>query len=139
MIWWSGRPGLPVVPCPNICRARSRRTVPRRAAAGCGGTLRELNEDVSEVLEYVPESFKVVRHVRPKFSCGRCETVVEQVRGSPPEIRHAARQTRAGPVIENLRRWLERTLQNLSAKSDMTGAIRYALTRWTALICGPGA
>src|SRR5580698_7408903 len=30
---------------------------------GCGGTLREFGEDVSEVLEYVPESFKVVRHV----------------------------------------------------------------------------
>jgi len=44
---------------------------------GCGGTLREFGEDVSEVLEYVPESFKVIRHVRPKFSCGCCETVVE--------------------------------------------------------------
>jgi len=300
---------------------------------GCGGTLREFGEDVSEVLEYVPESFKVIRHVRPKFSCGRCETVVEapapsrpiprsyagpgllahvlvakycdhtplnrqseiyaregvdldrstlagwvgasaalldplveavrnhvfagtrlhaddtpvpvlapghgrtktgrlwtyvrdgrpcadpvppavwfafspdrrgehpqthlksfrgtlqadayagfhplyeggrifeaacwahtrrkfhdilaatdsptaaeairrigelyaiekQVRGSPPEIRLAARQTRARPAMENLRRWFELTLQNLSAKSDMAGAIRYALTRWTAL------
>jgi len=300
---------------------------------GCGGTLREFGEDVSEVLEHVPESFKVVRHVRPKFSCGRCETVVEatapsrpiprsyagpgllahvlvakycdhtplnrqseiyaregvdldrstlagwvgasaalldplveavrhhvfaatrlhaddtpvpvlapghgrtktgrlwtyvrdgrpcadpvppavwfafspdrrgehpqthlkgfqgtlqadayagfhplyeggriseaacwahtrrkfhdifaatdsptaaeairrigelyavekQVRGSPPAIRLAARQTRARPVMEDLRRWLDLTLQNLSAKSDMAGAIRYALTRWTAL------
>ena len=35
--------------------------------------------------------------------------------------------------MEDLRRWLDRTLQNLSAKSDMAGAIRYALTRWTAL------
>jgi hypothetical protein len=35
--------------------------------------------------------------------------------------------------MEDLRRWLELTLQNLSAKSDMAGAIRYALTRWTAL------
>jgi len=36
-------------------------------------------------------------------------------------------------VIEDLRRWLELTLQDLSAKSDMAGAIRYALTRWIAL------
>jgi transposase len=299
----------------------------------CGGTLREFGEDVSEVLEYVPESFKVIRHIRPKFSCGRCETVVEapapsrpiarsyagpgllahvlvakycdhtplnrqseiyaregveldrstlagwvgasaalldplvetvrhhvfsatrlhaddtpvpvlapghgrtktgrlwtyvrdgrpaadpvppavwfafspdrrgehpqshlkdfhgtlqadayagfhplyaagriveaacwahtrrkfhdilaatesptaaeavhrigllyaiekQVRGSPPEIRFAARQARSRPIMEDLRRWLDRTLQNLSAKSDMAGAIRYALARWTAL------
>jgi transposase len=35
--------------------------------------------------------------------------------------------------MEDLRRWLDRTLQNLSAKSDMAGAIRYALAHWTAL------
>ena len=51
---------------------------------GCGGTLREFGEDVSEVLEYVPESFKVIRHVRPKFSCGRCERVVEASAPSRP-------------------------------------------------------
>jgi transposase len=51
---------------------------------GCGGTLREFGEDVSEVLEYVPESFKVIRHVRPKFSCGRCEQVVEAAAPSRP-------------------------------------------------------
>jgi transposase len=57
----------------------------------------------------------------------------KQVRGSPPEIRLAARQTRARQVMEDLRRWFDRTLQNLSAKSDMAGAIRYALAHWTAL------
>ena len=51
---------------------------------GCGATLRAFGEDVSEVLEYVPESFKVIRHVRPKFSCGRCETVVEAPAPSRP-------------------------------------------------------
>jgi len=64
---------------------------------------------------------------------GELYAVEKQVRGSPPEIRLAARQTRARPAMEDLRRWLELTLQNLSAKSDMAGAIRYALTRWTAL------
>lgn len=41
----------------------------------CGGALRKLGEEVSEVLEYVPASFKVVRHIRPKFSCRRCEAI----------------------------------------------------------------
>jgi len=31
----------------------------------CGGQLRQLGEDVSEMLEYVPGRFKVIRHVRP--------------------------------------------------------------------------
>ena len=35
----------------------------------CGGTLRPLGEDVTEVLDYVPASFRVTRHVRPKLSC----------------------------------------------------------------------
>ena len=34
-----------------------------------------LGEDVSEVLEYVPSYFKVVRHVRPRMSCRACETI----------------------------------------------------------------
>ena len=30
--------------------------------------MRKLGEDVTEILEYVPSSFKVIRHVRPKLS-----------------------------------------------------------------------
>lgn len=43
----------------------------------CGGTLRAIGEDVSEVLEYVPARFKVIRHVRPKLACARCEILVQ--------------------------------------------------------------
>ena len=39
--------------------------------------MRKLGEDVTEVLDYVPASFKVVRHVRPKLSCRVCETIVQ--------------------------------------------------------------
>ncbi len=35
--------------------------------------------------------------------------------------------------MEDLQHWLDQTLLTLSIKSDMAGAIRYALTRWTAL------
>jgi len=50
----------------------------------CGGTLRPMGEDVSEVLEYVPEHWKVHRHVRPKYSCASCETVVQAHAPSRP-------------------------------------------------------
>ena len=43
----------------------------------CGGQLRNFGEDVAEILEYIPANFKVIRHVRPKFACKRCERVVE--------------------------------------------------------------
>lgn len=35
----------------------------------------ELGEDVTEVLEFVPAHFKVIRYVRPKWSCRCCETI----------------------------------------------------------------
>jgi len=32
---------------------------------------------VAEVLEIVPARFKVIRHVRPKYSCAKCQTIVQ--------------------------------------------------------------
>ena len=37
----------------------------------CGGALRPLGEDVSEMIEYVPERYRVIRHVCPKQTVGR--------------------------------------------------------------------
>jgi transposase len=47
------------------------------ACPDCGGALRGIGEDVTEVLEYVPARFKVIRHVRPKFACGACQRIVQ--------------------------------------------------------------
>ena len=56
----------------------------------CGGTLRRLGEDVSEMLEYVPGRYKVVRHVRPKFSCAACQKIVQASAPSRPIARGLA-------------------------------------------------
>ena len=48
-----------------------------KACPDCGGNLSKLGEDVSETLEYVPEQFKVIRTVRPKLSCTRCDCIVQ--------------------------------------------------------------
>ena len=56
----------------------------RDCCPDCGGNLRQFGEDVSEQLEYIPESFKVIRHVRPKFTCGGCDRVVEAPAPSRP-------------------------------------------------------
>ncbi len=42
---------------------------------GCGCELRSIGQDVSEVLDYEPGSFKVIRHVRPKYACGQCNSI----------------------------------------------------------------
>jgi len=48
------------------------------ACPDCGGTLKHLGEDVSEMLEFVPGRFKVIRTVRPKLACNRCDVIVQQ-------------------------------------------------------------
>ena len=56
----------------------------------CGGTLKPLGEDVSEVLEYVPASFRVIRHVRPKLACAACDRIVQAAAPERPIARGAA-------------------------------------------------
>src|SRR5450631_252002 len=43
----------------------------------CGGELKHLGEDISEILELEPVRFKVIRHVRPKLACASCDTIVQ--------------------------------------------------------------
>lgn len=50
----------------------------------CGGALKKLGEDVSETLEHLPEHFKIIRHVRPKLACARCDTIVQALAASRP-------------------------------------------------------
>lgn len=60
----------------------------------CGGALRPLGEDVTEILDYVPGAFRVIRHVRPKLSCRSCETIAQAPAPSLP-----IRRGRAGPGL----------------------------------------
>ncbi len=46
------------------------------SCACCGSTrLHKLGEDVTETLEVIPRQWKVVQHVREKFSCRECEKI----------------------------------------------------------------
>jgi len=56
----------------------------QQACPECGGMLRKLGEDVSEVLDYIPASFIVIRHVRPKLSCCNCDVIVQAPAPSVP-------------------------------------------------------
>jgi transposase len=51
---------------------------PVRVCPGCGGTMfSRIGQDERDVLEYVPSSFKVIQHLRPKLSCRCCETIIQ--------------------------------------------------------------
>jgi len=59
--------------------------------------------------------------------------IEEHIRGKPAELRCSIRRTRAKPMLDDLRQWMEKTLRSLSTKSETAGAIRYALSHWRAL------
>jgi transposase len=51
---------------------------PETICSECGGEeFRKIADDVSEVLEYVPSSFKVMRYIRPRCVCIACEKIVQ--------------------------------------------------------------
>ncbi|EDP64457.1 probable insertion sequence transposase protein [alpha proteobacterium BAL199] len=59
--------------------------------------------------------------------------VEAEIRGSDPQTRHAERQARSRPLVEDLRPWLEAQLSRLSGKSRLAEAIRYTLKLWDGL------
>ena len=71
-----------IVPGPTSC-------------ACCGSTrLAKLGEDVTETLEVVPRQWKVVQHVREKFTCRACESISQA-----PAPFHVLPRGFAGPSL----------------------------------------
>ena len=56
-----------------------------------------------------------------------------EVRGLPAEQRRDARNDRSRVIVDDLRQYLEAKNRQVSAKSKLGEAIRYALTRWDGL------
>jgi transposase len=57
----------------------------------CGGRLSKLGESVTETLESIPRTYKVIQTVREKFSCRACEMITQ-----PPAPFHPIARGRAG-------------------------------------------
>ena len=65
------------------------------ACGKCSGTrLRKLGEDVTKTLECEPRRWKIVEHVREKFTCRDCEAITE-----PPAPSHPIPRGFAGPSL----------------------------------------
>jgi transposase len=59
--------------------------------------------------------------------------IEEQIKGRPPDERQAIRSSQARPLLDDLRRWMEQALTQLTPKSETAAAIHYALGLWDAL------
>jgi transposase len=72
-------------PLPGHLPREERRHEPAGCAcSACGGKLHVIGEDVTEVLDYEPAQFKVIRHVRPRFACRACESICQEPMPSLP-------------------------------------------------------
>jgi len=75
---------------------RERVVVPGPSACTCcgGARLSRLGEDVTETLEVIPRQWKVIQHVREKFTCRDCETISQA-----PAPFHVTPRGWAGPNL----------------------------------------
>jgi transposase len=60
----------------------------------CGGSLRIIGQESTEQLEWVPGHLKVLRHIRPKFSCTDCQTIT-----MPPGVSRPIDRGLPGPAL----------------------------------------
>lgn len=127
---------------------RERVVLPAPETCPCCGSdkLSKIGEHVTETLEEVPRSFKVVQTVREKFSCRSCETITQ-----PPAPFHPTPRGWAGPNLlagilvekfaahQPLNRQAERFGQegldiSLSTLADQVGAATFTLMPLVELI-----
>jgi transposase len=121
---------------------RERRIVPGPIGCACcgGARLSKLGEDITETLEVIPKSWKVIQHVREKFTCRDCEKISQA-----PAPFHVIARGWAGPSLlamvlfekfgqhQPLNRQAERYAKegvplSLSTLADQVGGCTAALT-----------
>lgn len=71
-------------PLPDHLPRREIVHTPDCTCPACGGMMRQVGEDVSDVLDYIPGHFEIIRHIRPAFSCRVCESMVQMPMPSLP-------------------------------------------------------
>lgn len=64
-------------PLPAHLPRREIRHEPESTVCGCGCALKRIGEDIAEKLDYAPGVFTVERHIRGKWVCAKCETLVQ--------------------------------------------------------------
>jgi transposase len=80
-----------------------------------------------ELADTSPVATEVLRRIAMLYG------IEDQVRGTSAEVRRAVRAERARAIVDDLHVYLEARLRQVSAKSKLADALRYALTRWAGL------
>lgn len=57
---------------------------PERTVCACGCALKRIGEDISEKLDYTPGIVTIERHIRGKWACSKCQTLIQAP--VPPQV-----------------------------------------------------
>ena len=75
---------------PELPRIEVLHDIDHKTCACCGNELHRMGEEVSEQVEFIPAEIRVIKHVRPKYSCRACEregtSVAIHIADVPPSI-----------------------------------------------------
>jgi transposase len=96
---------------------------------GCGGLQAHARRKFYDI--YVDDRSPIATEALQRIAA--LYAIEREIRGSVPSKRAMVRQERAGPLFAQLHAWLTAMLQRVSTKSEIAGAIRYALVPWTAM------
>ena len=82
-----------------------------------------------ELADTSPVATEVLRRVALLYA------IEDEVRGLSAEQRRAVRHDRSRIIVDDLRQYIDARNRQVSAKSKLGEAIRYAITRWDGLSC----
>jgi len=111
LVWWDGT---------GLC------LMAKRLESG-GFRWAHVRRKFYELADTSPVATEVLRRIALLYG------VEDEVRGSPAEQRCAARTERSRVIVDDLHQYLAARGRQVSAKSKLGEAIRYALTRWDGL------
>lgn len=93
-------------PLPEYLSRKIHTHMPSHGACpDCSGKLRELGNDLAEMLERVRTCFKIIHHVRPKLSCDTCDRIVQASAPSRPIDRGLAGPALLAHVLVHHGKW----------------------------------
>lgn len=99
----------------------------RRQQIGLAFCWAHVRRKFYELADTSPVATEVLRRIAQLYA------IEDEVRGSSAEIRRAGRHGRSRIIVDDLHQYLEARNRQVSVKSKLGEAIRYALTRWDGL------
>jgi transposase len=93
-----GRKPLPA----DIPRERIEYEPEELSCSCCGAELTKIGEEITEELEYVPASYKVIEHVKIKRACKSCKSAGVQTGELPPSVQPLERSRPGAGLLSHI-------------------------------------